>query len=682
MTEFSAISYLVSGGLYFLLSILLLVNWRGRPQGRLFIIASFVSLVWSLVLAYEFLTQNVSGWLLFCVEILRDSAWIILALKLLSNRRQKLLPQSLVIAMLVVCLSVLLYGAVIEHYNKLIFFTEEADELAILGVLFLSLCGLVIVEQLYRNTSSEYKSSINYLCIGIGAFFAYDIYMYSQAFLFHKIDINLLGTRGLLNAFVVPFIAVSIIRNPSLSIRLFVSRQVMFYSTSLLGAGIYMLAIAMGGYYVKSYGGEWGNVLQIVFLFGGGVLLLVVLSSASSRARLKVLLNKHFYHTKYDYREEWIQLTKTLSVETETFEIRKRVIVAFANILESKGGMLWLQQESNGYACVTAMDTEYLIDYEEENSDFIYFLKDSKWVVDLNEYKDNPELYDHLTLPDWLAGHKTAWLIIPILQQEELLGFVVMLQPKLQRKINWEDHDILKLTANQIASYLALIKANEELDQVHQFEAFNRLSAYVVHDLNNLVAQLGLVVTNAVKYKDNPAFMDDVIKTIENAVEKMGRLLAQLRKNRFHNMERSKIHLNKEIAESVKNLSASEPVPGFIDCKENMTIFAYGDRFSSIVEHLIRNAQDATPDDGQIDITLSRDEDFAIIKVSDTGVGMSMDFIRTNLFKPFYTTKGNAGMGIGMYECKQFVQQLGGRLSVQSEPDKGTTITVALPLNA
>ena len=681
MTEFSAISYFVSGGLYLLLSILLLVNWRGRPQGRFFIGASLMSLGWSLVLAYEFLTQSVSGWLLFSMEILRDSAWIILALKLLSNRRQKLLPQSLVIGMLVVCLSVLLYGTVIEHYNKLIFFTEEADELAILGTLFLSLCGLIIIEQLYRNTSSEYKSSINYLCIGIGAFFAYDIYMYSQAFLFQKIDINLLGTRGLLNAFMVPFIAVSIIKNPNLSIRLFVSRQVMFYTTSLFGAGIYMLAIAMGGYYVKSYGGEWGNVLQIVFLFGGGILLLVVLSSATSRARVKVFLNKHFYHTKYDYREEWVQLTKTLSVETETSEIRKRVIVAFANILESKGGMLWLQQESNGYACVTSMDTEYIIDYEAENSDFIYFLKESKWVVDLNEYKDNPGKYDYLTLPDWLARHKTAWLIIPILQQDELLGFVVMLQPKVQRKINWEDHDILKLTANQIASYLALIKANEELDQVHQFEAFNRLSAYVVHDLNNLVAQLGLVVTNAVKYKDNPAFMDDVIKTIENAVEKMGRLLAQLRKNRFHNMERSKIYINQEIALSVKNLSTSKPVPVFTDCKEKLTIDAYGDRFSSIIEHLIRNAQDATPDDGQINITLTRDDRFATIKVSDTGAGMSMGFIRSNLFKPFYTTKGNAGMGIGMYECKQFVQQLGGRLDVQSEPGKGTTISIALPLN-
>ena len=146
-------------------------------------------------------------------------------------------------------------------------------------------------------------------------------------------------------------------------------------------------------------------------------------------------------------------------------------------------------------------------------------------------------------------------------------------------------------------------------------------------------------------------------------------------------MERSKIYINQEIALSVKNLSTSKPVPVFTDCKEKLTIDAYGDRFSSIIEHLIRNAQDATPDDGQINITLTRDDRFATIKVSDTGAGMSMGFIRSNLFKPFYTTKGNAGMGIGMYECKQFVQQLGGRLDVQSEPGKGTTISIALPLN-
>ena len=69
----------------------------------------------------------------------------------------------------------------------------------------------------------------------------------------------------------------------------------------------------------------------------------------------------------------------------------------------------------------------------------------------------------------------------------------------------------------------------------------------------------------------------------------------------------------------------------------------------------------------------------ARVVVGDTGRGMSQDFIRDRLFKPFQTTK-QAGMGIGAYESFQYVQELGGRIEVESELNKGTTVTILLPL--
>lgn len=315
-----------------------------------------------------------------------------------------------------------------------------------------------------------------------------------------------------------------------------------------------------------------------------------------------------------------------------------------------------------------------------EEEQLVVFLQQSNWVIDIDEYMQTPDMYNDLVLPRWVTALKEAWLIIPLIHSENLLGFVVMAHPKISRKINWEDRDLLKTVTEQVASYLALVIMTEELDRAHQFDAFNRLSAYVVHDLKNLVAQLGLVVANAGKHRHNPAFLDDVITTVENAVAKMDRLLAQLRKDRFQKSAKIKITINKEIESSVSNMAKTEPIPIFHDYNEPLILDIDGDRFSAVIEHLIRNAQEATDTHGRIDVSLTKNNNTAIIEISDSGHGMDKSFIQNRLFRPFDTTKGNAGMGIGVYEARQYVQQLGGKVKVSSKPGEGTQFIIELPI--
>ena len=96
--------------------------------------------------------------------------------------------------------------------------------------------------------------------------------------------------------------------------------------------------------------------------------------------------------------------------------------------------------------------------------------------------------------------------------------------------------------------------------------------------------------------------------------------------------------------------------------------------------HLIQNAIEATPKDGQVLVRLSRQESNAIVEVKDTGHGMSEEFIRERLFKPFDSTKA-AGMGIGVFEIREYVRELEGHLEVTSQPSNGTTFRVILPLH-
>jgi putative PEP-CTERM system histidine kinase len=150
-------------------------------------------------------------------------------------------------------------------------------------------------------------------------------------------------------------------------------------------------------------------------------------------------------------------------------------------------------------------------------------------VIDFDEYERDPDLYEGLSIPEWLLSIPNAWFIVPLMFKGECLGFILVKRSELQKTINWEDRDLLKTAGQQAASHLAQHQADQALMQSRQFEAFNRLSAYIVHDLKNILAQQSLIVANAEKHKHNPEFVDDVIATVKNSVARMTGLMAQMR---------------------------------------------------------------------------------------------------------------------------------------------------------
>jgi putative PEP-CTERM system histidine kinase len=231
----------------------------------------------------------------------------------------------------------------------------------------------------------------------------------------------------------------------------------------------------------------------------------------------------------------------------------------------------------------------------------------------------------------------------------------------------------------QAASYLALNQAAEALAEARQFEGFNRLSAFIMHDLKNLIAQLSLVAKNAARHKHNPEFVDDAVKTIENAVSKMNRLMAQL-KSADITGERRRIDLVDELRHVAAAKSGGRPVPVLHSDVETAVVLAEPDRLSSVLGHVVQNAQDATPPDGNIELLLRVAGDQAIVEVRDDGIGMDAEFIKMRLFRPFDSTKGLTGMGIGAYECREVISALGGQVVVESAPGRGTTFRIMLPL--
>jgi len=550
---------------------------------------------------------------------------------------------------------------------------------ALFGSMALPLFGLVLVEQLFRNVPADSRWNAKPLCLGLAGMFLFDLYLYSEAVLFSRINADAFSIRGAVHALVIPLLLLSTTRRRDWLSRLRVSQRAAFHSATLLISGIYLLFISAIGYYVSFFGGEWGSALQLALIFLGVIVLLVIALSGAVRAKLRVFLGKHFFRYRYDYREEWLRFTQTLSTQTSPQELGQQVIRGLADMLESPAGGLWMKSGQQEVFRQTARwNFPACTEPEEPSAPLAEFLRQRGWVIDLQEYRAAPGHYAPLQVPEWLLAVPHAWLVVPLRVGVDLIAFVVLSSARTKTDVNWEVNDLLKTAGSQAASYLAQMSATEALLEVRKFDSFNRMSAFVVHDLKNIVTQLSLMMKNARRLHANPEFQQDMLMTVDNALERMRQLMLQLREGATPPGKPFGVELA-PLVERIESVAAGRGRRLEVNLVERVVARGHEQRLERVIGHVVQNAFDATEPGGRVWLHLDRHGSQARIEVGDTGQGMSEEFIRDRLFKPFQTTK-QAGMGIGAYESFQYVQELGGNISVQSEANKGTRVTLLLPL--
>jgi len=686
MLSLSVVSYLAAAIAFLLLSLFTVVKWRACVEDGLLLFASVTTCLWGLFVAGCHFYDYFSPHSISLFELLRNIAWFVLLLRLLFVIKGSLhrdFFKHIVFFSVggVVCgLGLLVYSYLIADNAQGPPGLLESN-LRFTSHLLLALVGLFLLEQWYRNISVEQRWASKFLCLGIASIFSFDFFLYSDALLFAGVNSDFWDARGIVNVMAVPLIGISIYRSRQWLLGDYVSHRIVLHSAVLVSGGLYLFSVALGGYYIRVYGGGWGNILQVLFFFASLLLLLALIFSGQLRAQLKVFVGKHFFSYKYDYREQWASFIRALSMGGTDEQLRVRAVQAIADIVESPGGGLWLHDES---AKAFVATTEYKMSIgpdcrDPDDSSLVIFLERWQWVVNLSEYERDPDLYRELILPKWLQTLPDAWIIVPLMRQTELFGFIVLTRSRAGDHFNWEDIDLLRIAGRELAGYLALLETSRALVEARQFEAFNRLSAYVVHDLKNIIGQLSLVVENAKKHKDNPEFIDDAFATVDNATQKMQRMLAQLRIEKHVESRGTRIRLEELLGQVVAQRQVMLPLPVF-EKGENLEVLADHDKLASVIGHIIENAQEATPDDGTVTVWLAFSTDCAVIKIQDDGCGMSSQFIRERLFRPFDTTKGNAGMGIGVYECSEFIRSLGGAVEVESNVGSGTLFSLHIPL--
>ncbi|GAA0258456.1 XrtA/PEP-CTERM system histidine kinase PrsK [Rhodanobacter caeni] len=669
-------SYLICAAAFLVGAVLLTIGWRGQRTGALLIVATLVTVLWSVFLAYAEWTRAVpANWILLA-EVLRFGAWLTFVSALFGTwqasgwqRGWRIGVHALWIALALYCL---------WPMTGLAQATAVALDigLPLAGTLVLALLGVVFLEQIYRNVDPEQRWALKFLVIALGALFAYDIFLYSYAVLYREFNLSAWAARGFIDAAMVPLLLVAAARNPQWSLEVGVSRRVVFYSTSLLVVAIYIIATAIGGYYVRLYGGDWGSVAQITLVCFALVVVLLLATSGQARARVRVILQKNFFSFRHDYREEWLRLTATLSASDT--ELPMRAVRAVAQIMDSPAGALLMCDEQGnlvtearwnmpvppGLAVSTAAPA-------------IELMRKRHWIFNLDE--PPPLGQEQLRAPEGLRALPRAWLLVPLVLEDRLVGIVVVAQSRARRTFDWEDIDLLRAAGSQVAGTLAQAVNARRLAEARQFEGFNRLTAFLMHDLKNVAAQQSLLLQNAERHKRNPAFVDDMLTTVANSVGRISRLLEQLRGG-VAPANLNRVQLAAVIERALAECQAQSPRPDYRPAPEKLWVRADQEQFATVLGHVLRNAQDAAGIHGHVTLTAKRIANEAVIDIEDDGAGMDEDFIRNRLFKPFFSTKESKGMGVGAYQAREYVRSLGGAVSVDSTPGKGTTFSIRLPL--
>ena len=465
--------------------------------------------------------------------------------------------------------------------------------------------------------------------------------------------------------------------------RFYVSRQVAYLVVLTIFCLFYVALTVPLAVLLRDSLGASGPLIALLFLLGSVLLLLRLASSAALRRRVRVLVNKHFYRSKHDYRVEWLRFARKMST-VATQDVHPVSIEAVAEVFTSDYGVLFVLDESGRVLEPAASWTKRAPQGEtrpppiDVASPMVAELLTKGWIIDTEEYRRTPALYGGAPLPEWLVADPSLRLLSPILRADKLVGVLALGALPGRFVLTYEDRDLLATLGQHIGTHLAQFDADRRIAENKQFETFNQLTAFMMHDLKNAVAQLRLVVSNAEKHKRNPEFVDDAVVTIGNAVTRIDRLIAQLRIGARETAIRQ-VQVGAAVRAAIERCAMRPPMPLLEEPVPLAVIEADHERLVSAVEHAIRNAQDATSESGSVRVSVELRSNRVAVVISDDGTGMDAEFIRERLFSPFDTTKGASGMGIGAYQVREYARASGGGVEVQSTPGFGTRFAIILP---
>jgi putative PEP-CTERM system histidine kinase len=270
-------------------------------------------------------------------------------------------------------------------------------------------------------------------------------------------------------------------------------------------------------------------------------------------------------------------------------------------------------------------------------------------------------------------------LAVPLRTQGRLVGVLLAGAEQTGAPYTQEDLDLLTTLGEQAASATATVQLSERLAQARAFDAFNRLSSFIIHDLKNSVSALSMLTQNARKHFDDPEFRVGALGTLTRTVERMQKLVGRLStRQAASDFEFESVQLDELARDTAASMSMGPALRLVLALDSVSSVRGDGDALHRVIQNLITNAVEATDGEGTITLRVCRQDGMVACAVTDTGCGMTEEFIRNSLFVPFQTSK-KGGWGVGLYQAREIMTAHAGRIEVSSQEGHGTTVTLLFP---
>ena len=652
---------------------------RDRPDRTAALIACFVTGVWC---ALATLNGGDSNSTVFVASV-RNLSYIFLIFKMFAadGRDESLRPiRPVLITLALVELFqplLLLIDARIGLMPELVALTFEVS--VVLNML-VAVGALMLLHNLYAGAAAASREILRWSTIALTGIFAFDLNLFTIAYLGAEYPSALIALRGAFGGVMVCLIAMSA-NATSAGMQFRPSRAVTFQTLSLLVIGSYLLLMVLVTRSLALLGGDIARASQIVFLVMAVAVAIIWLPSQRMRGWLRVTATKHLFQHRYDYREEWLRFTRTVGRGSSAgASFHERAVKAIADITDSPAGLLLIPNEEAQLE-LTARWNWPMIEVPGVAGEYTLssLLEQHNHILDLDVARSGVDLHGELSeVPQWLVEAEDAWALVPLIHFDRLVGCVVLARPRIMRGLDWEDFDLLRVVGQQLASYLAEQAGQQALMDASRFDEFNRRMAFVMHDIKNLASQLSLLATNAQKHADNPEFRKDMLVTLRKSSEKLNALLARLGRYGSGPVEAIKAFDLVYVAKALeKRFEKAHPIS--VTAPKETLVLADAEALEQALIHLVQNAIDASEPPAPIQINVSHEGLKGRIEIIDGGCGMTPEFVRSGLFKPFVSSK-QGGFGIGAFEAREMIKAMGGRLQVESREGVGTRFSVVLPI--
>jgi len=650
--------------------------WRQEQPGRI-----RMMVIWALGATAVHLMAMAGGaiehQMVVLVEVVRNILWLTLlqALFAADGRHASLRPVGPLILALALAELTQIPLVVLSGIFPQVEAQAMIVQLSAIFHLLFSIGMLVLVHNLYAGAGAQQRRRVGWMVFALVVGWGFQLNFYAVLYLAGGVPTAMAAGHALAWAVVAVLLWVD---SRQKGARTFSpSRSVTFQSLSLLVIAVYLTALFTVDELVTQLNLNLGAINR----FGAIALTVVVaalLASPHLRGLVREVIVRNLFRHRYDYREEWLRLSRTMGGAVgESRPLEQRVVEALAEIVDSPAGLLLMPTEDDTVALAARWNWRTLdVPAQAMHREALSAMR-GRDAIALDPMRSGQSDVDPALVPRWLIDEPRSWVMVPLPIESRVVGVVVLARPAYARQLDWEDHDLLRIVGRHLAAHLSEHLAQKALLDAARFDEFNRRMAFVMHDIKNLASQLGLLVSNADRHIEKPAFRADMLLTLRSATERLETLLGRLSHYGSHRMSALE---PVDVFACVQGALSAEIASGLIElaqCDEE-SVRADRDALDQVVRHLMRNGIEASEPGKPVAVGLCKSGSLIGIEIVDKGCGMSAEFVGQTLFKPFVSTKAD-GFGIGAFEARELVRAMGGRLEVESREGAGSRFVVWLP---